>query len=143
MSGINGYDANSIGTLFSSLGTTNSKNSSSDGLYGINVIDYNTIRSGSYGKLMKSYYAMEDENKDVSSKNDTSDTDRTLRSIKDTTSELKESAQALYGSKSLFAENADGEYNMEAIYEKVNAFIENYNETVSAVGSAPIPAVAP
>ena len=136
MSSINGYDANSIGTLFSSLGTTNSKNSPSDGLYGINVIDYNTIRSGSYGKLMKSYYALEDEEKDVSSKNDTSDTDQTLRSIKDTSSELKESAQALYGSKSLFVKNADGEYDMEAIYEKVNAFIENYNETVEAVGSA-------
>lgn len=137
MSSINGYDGNAMNTLFSSLGTTNNTNSTAmDGLYGINVIDYNTIRNGSYGKLMKAYYSMEEGDKKTDSKNDTDDTDQTLRSIKDTTSELKESAQALYGSKSLFMKNADGKYDMEAIYEKVNAFIEDYNETVKAVGSA-------
>jgi flagellar capping protein FliD len=55
---------------------------------------------------------------------------------------LKESAQALYGSKSLFMKNADGKYDMEAIYEKVNAFIEDYNETVKAVGSAETDSIA-
>lgn len=143
MSSINGYDGNSINTLFSSLGTTSNTNSSAtDGLYGINVIDYNTIRNGSYGKLMKAYYAMEEDDKDANSKNDTDDTDQTLRSIKDATSELKESALALYGSKSLFAKKDDGEYDMEAIYEKVNAFIEDYNETVKTVGSAETESIA-
>lgn len=143
MSSINGYDGNSMNTLFSSLGTTSNNNSTAmDGLYGINVIDYNTIRNGSYGKLMKAYYSMEEGDKKTDSKNDTDDTDQTLRSIKDTTSELKESAQALYGSKSLFLKNADGKYDMEAIYEKVNAFIEDYNETVKAVGSAETDSIA-
>lgn len=143
MSSINGYDGNAMNTLFSSLGTTTNNNSNAmDGLYGINVIDYNTIRNGSYGKLMKAYYSMEEDDKKTNSKNDTDDTDQTLRSIKDATSELKESAQALYGSKSLFAKNADGKYDMEAIYEKVNAFIEDYNETVKAVGSAETDSIA-
>ena len=62
MSSINGYDGNGVNTLFSSLGTTTNNNSNAmDGLYGINVIDYNTIRNGSYGKLMKAYYALEED----------------------------------------------------------------------------------
>lgn len=142
MSGINGYDGNSMNSLFASLGTTGNTSSSADGLFGINVIDYNTIRNGSYGKLMKAYYATEEESKSTNSKNDTLDTDQTLRSIKSATGELKESAQALYASKSLFEKNKNGVYDMEAIYEKVNAFIEDYNETVKTVGSAETDTIA-
>ena len=56
MSGI--YDSNGIGTLLSGLGT--STNSTSNGLYGVNLSDYASIKNGSYGKLMKSYYSMEE-----------------------------------------------------------------------------------
>ena len=42
----------------------------------------------------------------------------------------------MYSSKSLFTKKADGEYDMEAIYEKVNTFIEDYNSLVGSVGSA-------
>lgn len=143
MSSINGYDSNSISALFSNVGTTsNNSSASSQGLYGINVIDYNTIRNGSYGKLMKAYYSTGEEETKTNSKNDTDDTDQTLAEIKNTTANLKESAQALYGSKSLFAKNADGEYDMEAIYEKVNAFIEDYNATIESVGSAETESIA-
>lgn len=141
MSGI--YDSSSISTLFSSLGTTSStSNSSSNGLYGINLSDYASIKNGSYGKLMKSYYALEEDTKKTNSKNDTDDTDATIRRIKDATSELKESTQALYSSKELFEKNADGEYDMEAIYEKVNAFIEDYNDAIESVGSAETNSIA-
>ena len=141
MSGI--YDSNSMSTLLSSLGTTNSS-SSTNGLYGINLSDYASVKNGSYGKLMKSYYAMEEEEtkKTSNSKNDTDDSDATIKSIKNTTSDLKESAQALYGNKALFEKNKDGEYDMEAIYEKVNAFIEDYNATIEAVGSAETDSIA-
>lgn len=143
MSTINGYDSNSIGTLFSSLGTTNNSNASTDGLYGINLSDYASLKNGSYGKLVKAYY--KDDAEDASkanSKNDTDDTDQTLKEIKNATAGLKESAQALYSSKSLFAKNADGEYDMEAIYEKVNTFIEDYNETIKSVGAAETDSIA-
>lgn len=136
MSGINGIDSNSISSLFSSMGT-GSTNSSSDGLYGINLSDYASIKNGSYGKLMKSYYALDEEQKtDKKSKNDTDDTDATIRSIKSAADDLKDSAAALYTSKGLFAKDANGEYDMEAIYEKVNAFIEDYNSMIGSVGSA-------
>uniref|UniRef100_UPI004057B49B hypothetical protein n=1 Tax=Agathobacter sp. TaxID=2021311 RepID=UPI004057B49B len=145
MAGISGYDSSSMSTLLSGLGTGSSKTSSANGgLYGINVIDYSSIQNGSYGKLMKAYYNLDetDDAKKSNSKNDTDDTDQTLKSIKNATGELKESAQALYSDKGLFAANADGEYNMEAIYDKVNAFIENYNEAVNSMGSAETESIA-
>ena len=136
MSGINGFDSNSISSLFSSMGT-GTTSSSSDGTLGINLNDYASIKNGSYGKLMKSYYALDEEQKtDKESKNDTDDTDATIRSIKSASDDLKDSAAALYTSKSLFAKDENGEYDMDAIYEKVNAFIEDYNALIGSVGSA-------
>lgn len=136
MSTINGYDSNSISTLFSNVGTSSNNTSSLNGLYGINVADYASIRNGSYGKLMKAYYDIEDSDaKKTDSKNDTDDTDQTLVNIKSSSADLKKSAQALYASKSLF-EKKDGKYDMEAIYDKVSAFIDDYNSTVESVGSA-------
>ena len=143
MSTINGYDSNSISSLFASMGTTSTSSSSTDGLLGINLSDYASIKNGSYGKLMKSYYALDEENKtDKKSKNDTDDTDATIRSIKTAADDLKDSAAALYSSKSLFAKDANGEYDMEAIYEKVNAFIEDYNSMIGSVGSAETESIA-
>lgn len=147
MSTINGYDSNSVSTLFSSLstsGTNNSNSSTNAGLLGISLIDYASIKNGSYGKLMKSYYELDDADKakDVNSKNDTDDTDAKIRSIKDSSNELKKSAAALYNNKSLFEKNTNGEYDMEAIYEKVNAFIEDYNAVMESVGSAETESIA-
>ena len=145
MSTINGYDSNSVSTLFSSLSTSSTNNSGTNaGLLGINFADYASIQNGSYGKLMKSYYSLDntDKTKDANSKNDTDDTDAKIRSIKDSSNELKKSAAALYNNRSLFEKNANGEYDMEAIYEKVNAFIEDYNAVMESVGSAETESIA-
>ena len=142
MSGI--YDSTTVSTLFSSLGTNNTSNTSSySGTFGINLSDYASIKNGSYSKLVKSYYALEEtDEKKSKSKNDTDDTDATIKNIKDSSSELKESAQALYGNKALFEKKEDGEYDMEAIYKKVSAFIEDYNAAIEAVGSAETDSIA-
>lgn len=142
MSTINGFDPNAMSSLFSSMGTTNTS-STSNGMLGINLNDYASIRNGSYGKLMKSYYALDEEKvNDKKSKNDTDDSDATIRGIKTAADELKDSAAALYSSKGLFAKDVNGEYNMEAIYEKVNAFIEDYNSMIGSVGSAETEGIA-
>ncbi len=76
---INSYNyANSMSTLFQSLYTTGNSNSSSmasltnsilggssasNGFYS-SLSDYALIKSGSYGKLLKAYYADEDLSKD-------------------------------------------------------------------------------
>lgn len=145
MSTINSFDSSSMSTLLSSLGTSSSSSSSSsNGLLGINLSDYASIQNGSYGKLMKSYYNLDETNekKATNSKNDTDDTDATIKSIKNSTKELKESAQEIYSDKSLFEKDANGEYDMEAIYEKVSAFIDDYNSTVESVGSAETDSIA-
>lgn len=144
MAAINGYDSNSISSLFSSLGTGNTNTSVSNGLYGVNLSDYASIKNGSYGKLMKSYYALDEEKnvKDTKSKNDTDDSDATIRNIKNTSAQLKDSAAALYTSKSLFEQDANGNYDMEAIYEKVNAFVEDYNSMIGSVGNAETDSIA-
>ena len=143
MAGI--YDSGSVNTLFSSLGTTNTSNTSAfSGNMGINLSDYASIKNGSYGKLMKSYYAMEEgeDNKKTNSKNDTDDTDATLKGIKSSTNKLKESAADLYADKALFEKNADGEYDKEAIYEKVKAFVDDYNAVIESVGPAETESIA-
>ncbi len=56
MRGISMYDSSSVSTLFSSLGSSKSTGS---GLFGINLSEYASIRSGSYGKLMRSYFSMD------------------------------------------------------------------------------------
>lgn len=144
MSSINGFDSNSVSALFSSLGTSTSNSSSSNGLYGINLSDYASIKNGSYGKLVKSYYALDEEGatKDKKSKNDTDDSDATIRSIKSASDDLKDSAAALYSSKGLFTKDVNGEYDMDAIYKKVNAFIEDYNSMIESVGSAETDSIA-
>jgi len=143
MAGI--YDSGSVNTLFSSLGTTSTSNTSTyAGNMGINLSDYASIKNGSYGKLMKSYYAMEEgaDDKKTNSKNDTDDTDATLKGIKSSTNKLKESAADLYADKALFEKNADGEYDKEAIYEKVKAFVDDYNAVIESVGPAETESIA-
>lgn len=138
------FDSNSIGNLFSSLNTNTTGSSNTYGNLGINLADYASIKNGSYSKLMKSYYEMDEkqEAKESNSKNDTDDSDATIRGIKNTARDLKESAQALYGSKGLFEKNANGEYDMEGIYEKVNKFIEDYNSMIESVGQAETESIA-
>lgn len=144
MAGINGFDSNSVSSLFASLGTGSTSSNSSNGTLGINLNDYASIKNGSYGKLVKSYYALDEEasTKDKKSKNDTDDTDATIRSIKSASDDLKDSAAALYSAKGLFAKDANGEYDMEALYEKVSKFVEDYNSTIEAVGSAETESIA-
>lgn len=145
MSTINGFDSNAMNSLLSSLGTNNTNSSNAqNGLLGINLSDYASIKNGTYGKLMKSYYGMdiEKEEKETNSKNDTDDSDATIKSIKNSANELKNTAASLYSDKGLFAKDTNGEYDMEAIYEKVNAFIEDYNATIESVGSAETDSIA-
>ena len=56
---------NDYSYLFNSM---NSKAANSNGMYGINLSDYSSIKSGGYGKLMKAYYSTAVDTKDDSGK---------------------------------------------------------------------------
>lgn len=139
--------------LFSGL--QNSKNSNNL-FYGINLADYASIKNGSYGKLMKSYYKernsnqISSENKNEVNKNDsTNKTETVVDSVKKQelvnlqkyTNELQSSSGKLLqkGSASLFkSEYKEGD--KEALYNAVSDFVSDYNNlvekgTVSTSGS--------
>ena len=107
--------------------------------------DYSTIKSGSYGKLMKSYFAKvanasEDDSKDSSKKtvadtlfdkNNTStstskDTSKTLASIKGEAGEIVETSKKLYTNTSLFTDKTSEEEQLKAIKN----FVDDYNSVV-------------
>lgn len=142
--------------LFQSMST-----SSGGGLGNLNFLsDYASIKNGSYGKLMKAYYA-KDKSEEVSSiaekqyKKTTSastakDSAKTLAGIESAADNLKDSADALIttGTKSVFnkveVESKDEygfthtskEYDKDAIYKSVSNFVEDYNNLIKTAGSS-------
>lgn len=127
--------------LFSGL--QNSNNSSNNMLYGINLADYASIKNGSYGKLMKSYYKeMNSEQSSSGNKNEvnnnssTNKTETVADSVKKQelvdlqkyTSELQNSSAKLLqkGSSSLFKSEYK-ESDKEALYNAVSDFVSDYN----------------
>lgn len=142
MAGISAYDSSSISTLFSSLNTS-SKNGGTD-LLGINYSDYASIRSGSYGKLMRSYYSMQSDDgstKTSASKKSTSlssDSSKVLANVEDAAQTLTDTAKELYTrqNNSVFAKDAKGNYDTNQIFDKVSDFVEDYNSLLSAAAKS-------
>lgn len=143
MRGISSYDSSSISTLFSSMGSS----SSNSNFLGINLQDYASIKSGSYGKLMKSYYSkLNADDTKTSSKDKTNaststskDSLKTLANIEGVAEELTETAKSLYSNKSdsVFTKK-NGNYDVDKISDAVGSFVEDYNSllTTSAKSTA-------
>ena len=106
--------------------------------------DYAAIKNGSYGKLMKAYYAKQDAEK-LSGKGDTS---QKLTLMKTSADSLKKSADALNDAslwekkKIKKKDEKTGEetevedYDWEAITKKVKSFIDDYNAVVKEAGES-------
>lgn len=112
-----------------------------DSLFGsVNFTDYASIKNGSYGKLLKAYYAEEKESQKVSSEGTKTDsskktkaTDTTgLSQLKSDADSLKKAAEAL-GEDKLW-EKKDGEYDLEKITGAVKSFVSEYNNTLTQAG---------
>ena len=141
-----GTSVSGVSSLFSSL-----NNNSVSTLAGM-LSDYNSIRSGAYGKLMKTYYG---GNEKLNSTSDTSSdkTDKTksesntqLVSARDAAKSLKESVDKLTatGKDSVFSKKdvkkEDGtvkqEYDLDAVYKAVSSFVKDYNAMADAAGNS-------
>ena len=106
--------------------------------------DYAAIKNGSYGKLMKAYYAKQDAEK-LSGKGDTS---QKLTLMKTSADYLKKSADALNDAslwekkKMKKKDEKTGEetevedYDWDAITKKVKSFIDDYNDVVKEAGES-------
>ncbi len=129
--GINIQMRNDYSYLFSGLNT--SKTGSAGNLSFLS--DYAAIKNGSYGKLMKAYYAETGSNDAVkklakSSNSVSKDDTETLTKVKSATDDLKESADKLLakGSKSVWAED-----DMEKVYSAVNELVKDYNSVLDTM----------
>ena len=149
MRGISMYDSSSVSTLFSSLGSSKSTGS---GLFGINLSEYASIRSGSYGKLMRSYFSM-DSTKGTSKSDDSTkntiedlatttstskDSTKTLAAIESDDKELTDSAKALYtrSNNKVFTKDSGGSYDTDKIYKAVKRFADDYNSMLDTAGKS-------
>lgn len=149
MRGISMYDSSSVSTLFSSLGSSKSTGS---GMFGINLSEYASIRSGSYGKLMRSYFSM-DSTKGTSKSDDSTkntiedlatttstskDSTKTLAAIESDAKELTDTAKALYtrSNNKVFTKDSGGSYDTDKIYKAVKRFADDYNSMLDTAGKS-------
>ena len=146
---------NDYSFLFNSL--NNSKSNAGGNLFNaINLSEYSSIKTGSYGKLLKAYYAeaeadIADSKKDTtSSKKNTLKEDTAVEKLTEVSgnaSTLQDSAEKLIsrGKDSLFKEkemtvkDAVGKeskvmgYDTDAIYKAVKDFTDKYNSFMKSV----------
>ena len=106
--------------------------------------DYAAIKNGSYGKLLKAYYAKQDAEKNASS----SDSVQKSALMKSSADVLKKSAETLNNEtlwekkKIKKKDEKTGEktevedYDWEAITKAVKSFAENYNDVVEQAGNS-------
>lgn len=115
----------------------------------ISLGDYASIKNGSYGKMLKSYYAKQDADK-LSKTGDNNQTSMLIRSGADS---LKKSAEAL-NDDSLWekkkikkkdektgVETETEDYDWEAITKAVKTFVDDYNSVVEETGKSDTKAV--
>lgn len=111
-------------------------NSSSNNIFSsFNFTDYNSIRSGSYRKLLNSYYGQNNTKSSQAVSKIVNNTDSMkLTATKNAADKLSDAAKALYtnGSDSAFKD----EKNENAVVDAVNNFVKEYNNTIDSVDSA-------
>lgn len=143
-------------TLFSGM---NSSGSSFSGLLG----EYNQIRNGTYGRLLKAYYkkynadgtAKTDTTDKITNKvktsSDTVDTAKELDAVKTSATTLQDAAMklatvktgssSLYEKKTIVDTNEDGststrtDYDYDTLVKSVQSFVSAYNDTLESVGT--------
>ena len=140
--------------------------SGSSGNANLNFLsEYASIKNGSYGKLMKAYYAKDGSSNEVSSIakeqnkstiSTSKDTAKTLSAIQGAADGLKESADKLISksTSSVFSkidvESKDEyglskttkEYDLDAIYKSVSTFVNDYNSLIDKAGDSSTSSIA-
>lgn len=144
-----GTSTSGVNTLFGSLNNNSSSQMTSM------LSDYASIKSGSYGKLLNTYYGKNsahsttsadknDKKDEVKIKNSTSSS--LLKEAKTAANDLKSSISKLTktGEDSIFAKKEikgeDGktttDYDKDAIYKAVSDYVKNYNATIDATNQS-------
>lgn len=146
-------EKNDYSFLFNSLNTS-SQGSSNNLLNSINLSEYNSIKSGAYGKALKVYFAQDKAESTSSAKDDKTDKKTTETTEVDRLNEVNGNASALAGTaekltnrgtdslfrkKEMEVKNEDGtvskveDYDVDAIYKAVDDFAKKYNTLLESV----------
>lgn len=148
---------NSINSGFMNFNYSNTQNKSNSiydmsGLFG----DYASIKSGSYGKLLKAYYSATDDGtsnrlSSMIKGNESNKEQKELLALKPDADLLYKSSVDLYtrGSKSLFNKveveikdpdtgdiTKTKDYDRNAIYDGVKSFISDYNKIIDSASAS-------
>ncbi len=143
MSAINGSSMD-YSSFYSNLFGGSSNSSNSLGLGGM-LTDYASIRNGSYTKLLKAHYAKQEQEKTGATDEEKKEVNKAYSSVKSAAQNLSDAADAL-SANSLYqkgsyqvtdskGEKTDSDYNYDAIYDKLNSFVDSYNSLLNAAGS--------
>lgn len=146
MSTISSYNSSTISSLFSSLNRTTT--TSSSGIFsGIDLNTYNSIKSGGYSKLMKAYYAKQDDSTDSTTSDGTTQSTAAQKTnattVRDEASALVDASKDLQKTSLWSKEtktDSEGKttstYDTDAIYKAVSGFVEDYNALVGGTGKS-------
>ncbi len=138
---VGSWNSNSINMLFSSVGNRNSK-SNNNGLYAMTSLlsDYNSIKSGSYGKLVKAYYAKQSEDTSKTSNDKKTDKSTASTSTADdstkTLSAIQTATESLYKTTESLRKEVKSADSMDEMYESVSQFVSDYNKTLDAASKS-------
>lgn len=122
-----------------SLFSQNSGRNSGLGMESL-LTDYKSIKTGAYGKLMKSYYQKNPAATTIAGKDNakinkgaSADTTEQIQKLKSTSSELAKSSSALYSAS---ANSLYEKGNEDKLFKAVSSFVEDYNSAVKASGDS-------
>ena len=119
-----------VSSLFSSLSTSSDSTSGTTNY----LADYASIKNGSYGKVLKAYYAK--QSSESSSTDSTSETEqKQLATVKSASSELKDISDKLTTNKDLF-DDSSSTFSYDTIYKNIKEFADAYNDVVDAGGDS-------
>lgn len=119
--GLNGLNSGMTDTYSSLLGSS----SGSGEIGGASLLsDYASIKNGSYGKMMKSYYAKVKEEDETSSSKSSSKEKETDAASASAARKFYETATGMSG----LNYSAD---NIDELYDKVSAFVKDYNSMMT------------
>lgn len=127
LSGLNSGVGDVYSSLLSSGGT-----SSSSGFDGSSLLsDYASIKNGSYGKMMKAYYAKQKAlDEDESSVSEA----KKSRETKDAAS--ASSARKFYETASKMSSLDYSADNIDKLYDEVSAFVKDYNSLITTASKS-------
>lgn len=128
LSGLN----SGVGDVYSGLLSSGAAASGGAGGLGDSSLlsDYASIKNGSYGKMMKAYYAKQK----AAVEEESSDSAKKSKEVKDAAS--ASAARKLYETASKMSSLDYSEGNIDKLYDNVSAFVKDYNSLITSASKS-------